>query len=159
MDEPRTESAVLRELADRAVIREVMARYGRGLDRRDFELVRGCFTENATADYGGAAPLAEGIEAILRVVRVVERFISTTHFMGDQLVEFAGDAAADVETYAVDHLRYERDGITYDMTGGLRYVDRMVRKESRWLIERRVMHTDWRRRDPVVDAPSPYGGR
>ncbi|MCE2463994.1 MAG: nuclear transport factor 2 family protein, partial [Dehalococcoidia bacterium] len=42
---------VLQELADRAAIRDVMILYARGLDRRDFDLVRSCFTDDAYADY------------------------------------------------------------------------------------------------------------
>ena len=146
---------LLLELADRQEIRDLMARYARGLDRRDFEAVASCFAEDAFADYGGPAGSAQGREAILKVVRVVKRFILTMHFMGDQTVVLRGDEA-DVETYATDQLRYEKDGTVYDMTGGLRYADTMVRQDGRWVIKHRVMHTDWRRYDRVESGPGPF---
>ena len=145
----------IQELADRQEIRDLMARYARGLDRRDFDAVASCFAEDAYADYGGPAGAAQGREAILKVVRVVKRFILTMHFMGDQSVVLRGDEA-DVETYAIDQLRYEKDGVQYDMTGGLRYEDKMVRKDGRWVIKHRVMHTDWRRYDRVETGPGPF---
>ena len=148
-----TETA-LQELLDRAAIRDVMARYARGLDRRKFDLVRTCFTADATADYGTGAQVASGIDAIMAQVRVVEQFQLTQHFMGDQLIEFHGDSA-DVETYAVDRLRYTRDGQEYDSTGGLRYVDSFARVGGDWRIAKRVMHTDWRRVDAVAASPPP----
>ena len=148
----------LQTLLDRAEIRDVMARYARGLDRRDFELAASCFTDDAVADYGGEQATAHGIEAIVRILRAVEHFEQTTHSMGDQIVEFDGDTAR-VETYARDQLRYTRDGVTYDMTGGLRYEDTFVRTPDGWRIQHRVMHTDWRRHDPVVEAPGPHLGQ
>ncbi len=148
-------TVAIQELADRLAIRDVMALYARGLDRRDFDAVASCFAEDAYADYGGPTAPAEGRDAILKIVRVVERFILTMHFMGDQTVTLRGDEA-DVETYAIDQLRYEKDGVQYDMTGGLRYEDKMVREDGRWVIKHRVMHTDWRRYDRVETGPGPF---
>ena len=142
-------------LADRQEIRDLMARYARGLDRRDFDAVSACFAEDAYADYGGPAGAAQARDAILAVTRVVERFILTMHFMGDQTVVLRGDEA-DVETYAIDQLRYEKDGVHYDMTGGLRYADKMAREDGRWVIKHRVMHTDWRRYDRVETGHGPF---
>ena len=143
---------VVQELMDRSAIRELMARYAHGLDRRDFEMVRSCFMPDAFADYG--ASKGQGIENILKIVKVVATFQFTMHFMGNQLVEIHGDAA-DVETYAMDRLRYTaKDGKDYDMFGGLRYLDKMVKREGRWRIQHRVMHTDWRRHEPVTPPPA-----
>lgn len=151
------DASTLQHLIDRAAIRDVMVRYARGLDRRDFDLVRTCFTADATADYGAGAQEALGIDRIIATVQAVERFQFTMHFMGDQTIDLHDDHA-DVETYAKDHLRYTVDGHDYDMTGGLRYVDRFVRQNGEWRIAARVMHTDWRRLDPVVESPGPVLG-
>ena len=141
----------IQALADRQAIRDLMARYARGLDRRDFDAVASCFAEDAYADYGGPAGAAQGRDAILAVTRVVERFILTMHFMGDQTVVLRGD-----EADAIDQLRYEKDGVHYDMTGGLRYADKMAREDGRWVVKHRVMHTDWRRYDRVETGPGPF---
>ena len=42
----------LDDLIDREQIRDVIYRYARGVDRRDYELVRSCYHPNATDDHG-----------------------------------------------------------------------------------------------------------
>ncbi len=141
----------LQELADKTAIRDLMARYARGVDRRRFDLVASCFTADAVANYGTVDDV--GVEQIVKRTRGVERFHHTTHFMGNQSIDLHGDTA-DVETYAIDYLRFTKDGRDYDMWGGLRYEDSFVREADGWKIRRRVMHTDWRRYDPVTKDPS-----
>jgi hypothetical protein len=144
---------VLQELADRAAIRDVMIRYARGLDRRDFDMVRSCFTSDAYADYRGRA--ASGIDNIVRNLSRIDRFQGTTHFMGDQLIDIQGDTA-DVETYAIDYLLYTLEGTQYMSTGGLRYNDKFMRQDGKWLVHHRVMYVDWRRNEPIDQAsPGP----
>ena len=140
----------IQEMTDRLAIRDVMARYARGLDRRDFDLVASCFTSDAYADYGTSS--GQGVDKIVEITRAVLRFHHTTHFMGNQLVDLQGDTV-NVETYAIDYLRFTKDGRDYDMWGGLRYEDTFVRQNGEWRIKHRVMHTDWRRYDPVTTAP------
>ena len=142
----------IQELMDRIGIRDVMIRYAHGLDRRDFDLVASCFTADAYAEYGDNKNT--GLENIVsRLRRSVSRFQSSTHFMGDQSIEFSGDAA-EVQTYAIDYLLYAVDGTLYQSVGGLRYQDTMVRGDGMWKISHRVMHTDWRR-NSLVDTSVP----
>ncbi len=144
----------VQEMEDRAGMRDVMVRYARGLDRRDFTLVTSCFTSEAHTEYGTRT--YTGLEEIVQGLRrSVTRFQSSTHFMGDQLIERHGDAA-EVETYAIDYLLYMVDGTQYRSMGGLRYHDTMVRQDGRWQISHRVMYTDWRRNERVdTSAPGP----
>ena len=144
----------IQELMDRIAIRDVMIRYARGLDRRDFDLVASCFTDDAYAQYSDNKNT--GLENIVsRLRRSVSRFQSSTHFMGDQSIEIIGDTA-EVETYAIDYLLYTVDGTLYQSMGGLRYQDTMVRGDGLWKISHRVMHTDWRRNSPVDSSvPGP----
>ena len=55
MWEDRMNPDTIQELADRQEIRDLMARYARGLDRRDFDAVASCLAEDAYADYGRPA--------------------------------------------------------------------------------------------------------
>ena len=142
---------ILQGMVDRAAIRDVMVRYARGLDRRDFDLVTSCFTSDAYADYRGHK--TSGIDNIIQYLRRIDRFQRTMHFMGDQFIEIYGDTA-EVETYAIDYLWYAVDGIQYISTGGLRYSDKMLRREGKWLIYHRVMHLDWRHND-AIDLSAP----
>ena len=142
----------IQELIDRIAIRDVMIRYARDLDRRDFDLVASCFTSDAYAAYSDNENA--GLENIVsRLRRSVSRFQSSTHFMGDQSVEISSDTA-EVQTYAIDYLLYTVDGTQSQSVGGLRYQDTMVRGDGLWKISHRVMHTDWRR-NSLVDASVP----
>ena len=42
-----------RELLDHAALRDLVMRYCRGIDRRDFALVRACYHDDAIDDHGG----------------------------------------------------------------------------------------------------------
>jgi hypothetical protein len=130
--------------ADRAAIREVQLRYATGLDRRDFAMVRACFTEDAQASYNGIA-LDPGADAIVAYVRAVEDLRSTMHAVANVVADFA-DGAADVETTTVAYLVAEAEGDPGAPTivvRGLRYRDRMVRRHGEWLIEHRVHAPEW----------------
>lgn len=143
--------AMLQRLIDKAAIHDVLMRYAKGIDRRDFDLVASCFTPDAYADYDRLGPV-NGIDQILGIVKGVLRYNHTTHFMANQLIEVYGDTAV-METYAIAYLRLEKDGVEYDTTGGLRYVDKLVKRDDKWLINHRVHRAHWRRNDPVLPVP------
>ena len=136
--------AALRALADRAAIRDVLLRYARGVDRRDWPLVAACFTPGAAADYGY---VAQGTieEAIAAIAPALEKLTSTMHVIGNQLIEIDGDTARS-ETYAVCYHRSGGLAAGALMTVGVRYLDELVRRDGRWLICRRVVTFEWQQR-------------
>ena len=146
-----TMESAIKELLDREGIRDLMARYYRGIDRKDVELIGDCFTEDAYARYGtfeavGRARIKEVLGTIVRC------FGASTHLRGDQEIKLDGDTAW-VETYAVDYLTYTVEGVTHQSTHGLRYRDTMVREGDVWRVKHRVLHSDWTRAyaiDPTV---------
>jgi hypothetical protein len=140
--------AALEELAARAAIHDVILRYARGIDRRDFDLVAACFAAHATVDYGDffrgevgglIAAMAEGLAG----------FPTTMHLMGNHLVELDGDRATS-ETYAVAYHRRTSAPQPFDLTTGVRYLDELAREDGRWRITRRVVKYEWRREDAVT---------
>jgi hypothetical protein len=127
----------LRAELDRAAIREVMLRYAAGLDRRDFAMVRACFTPDACAEYSGKQ-LDPGVDAIIDYVRGVSALRSSMHVVANILVELRGDTASS-ETYTVAYLADTRDSGEVIMVRPLRYRDELVRDgDAGWLIRRRV---------------------
>jgi 3-phenylpropionate/cinnamic acid dioxygenase small subunit len=143
----KTLDQVLAELA----IKEVQVRYCRACDRRDFEALRACFHEHATADYGHGVWNLE--EYIAHATSMSANFIATTHNTGNQLVEVEGDTAW-AEHYTIASHRWPIDeaGDTRDLTAAVRYIDRMERRDGEWRIARRMMLLDWHRVDPVSGA-------
>ncbi len=138
-------------LADRAAIHDVMMRYARGIDRRDYALVRSCFTPDAHTDYGWIyqGPL-DGL--IARIESGLRGFAMTMHFMGNELIEVEGDRAS-METYCVAYHQPAAPDRGKDlMIMGLRYLDTLVRTPGGWRISHRELKQEWRRDDQAVLA-------
>jgi hypothetical protein len=140
----------VRELLDRAQIHDLLARYARGVDRRDLDLVRSCFTDDAA--YEGALSKSDIAQALATLREGLARYTTTMHFIANQVVELDGDTAHS-ETYAVAYHRAEGAGGGEDLVLGVRYRDELVRDAGRWRICHRRAVCDWQRRDPVVVRP------
>lgn len=136
----------LQRLVDRAAIQDLLARYAHCVDRRDIEGVVACFTPDAA--YRGS--LGEGtIQDALTALRDrMERYESTMHLLGNQLIEIDGDRARS-ETYAIAHHCINNNGDRRNLAVGVRYEDELIRRDGRWLICSRVVHMEWERDDAV----------
>lgn len=136
----------VQDLIDRSAIQGLLVRYAHAVDRRDLTTVAECFTQDAS--YKGS--LGEGtIQAALAALRDrMERYESTMHLLGNQLIEIDGDRARS-ETYAIAHHRTNANGDLRLLVVGVRYEDDLVRHEGRWLIRHRVVHMEWERDDAV----------
>jgi hypothetical protein len=131
----------LRADLDRAAIRDLMLRYAAGLDRRDFAMVRACFTEDVQAEYSGRV-LDPGVDAIIAYVSGLTELRASMHVVANVLVELRGGTASS-ETYTVAYLVDARDGDEVIHVRGLRYRDELVREDGGWLIRRRVHTPEW----------------
>jgi len=120
---------------------DVIARYGRALDDRDFEAAGACFTEDAQATFSGVV-LAPGRAAIVAHVSGLADLAASTHLFGLPVIEVAGDGrSARAETTAVAFLAAVDDGPV--RTRGLRYRDEFVLVDGVWLIRERIHRVDW----------------
>lgn len=152
-----------RLLAERD-IRDVVLRYCRGVDRMDRALVRSCYHDDATDTHGS---FTGGVDAFVEWVwRLLARYDTTMHFVGNMLVEIADDAddAARCETYGIAFHRTENAGADANLTTGFRFVDDFRRRDGVWRIQRRIAVTEWVRADrPDQHWPIPAamlrGGR
>jgi SnoaL-like domain len=135
---------MVRELWDRQRISRVAHAYARGIDRRDWVLVRSCFADEAYVDGTSARGAVDAYLAELRPA--VERFVTTMHVMANQLIDVDGDRGH-METYAVAfHWAAEPAGASHpaNLTVGVRYHDDLTRSGDGWVITRRVVSGDWR---------------
>jgi hypothetical protein len=138
------------DLLARHEIADVILRYARGVDRLDFDLVRSCYHPGAYDDHGSFKGDVDGFIAMCE--KFLPKWSATQHFMGNMLIEVDGEVAK-AETYAVAyHRRQDDDGTGKDDVFGIRYVDRFERRDGDWKIAYRVVATEWRRVDPVVNA-------
>jgi len=133
------------ELADRLAIAETLALYCRGIDRCDAAQLAAVFTPDAVIDYGdGARPVSDvipGLMAGLCAMRLTQHNISNT------VMRVSGDRAR-AETHCLAlHLIPSPEGEMELVVGG-RYLDRLEKREGRWLITERLYVMDWNRTAP-----------
>lgn len=138
--------AELHALFEREQIRETIYRVSRAMDRADEALFRSCYQEDAWDDHGYfKGPVSEFRPgSIFRPPNV----LSVNHFMGNILIELAGDVAT-AESYYLANQRAESDGKLVDTSFGGRYVDRFEKRGGVWKIAHRMTIFDWTRIDPV----------
>lgn len=137
----------VRRLSDREAIREALARYFRGVDRKSKSLILSVFHDDATVDYGGlfkgsARDLAEVMLSTLQDAKVV------AHYGAQVSIDLEADQAR-TEAYAIAFHRYQVEGREWNMVMGARILDRFERRARHWRIAHRQVIYDWNE-----DAPS-----
>lgn len=144
----------LDEVIAHTEIRQVLASYCRGVDRRDAELLRSIYHPDATDDHtmfvGPGVEFADFIVGSLDGVETTGQHQITTSY-----IEVDGDVAR-VESYYLSFhplavAGEDREKLLW--TGG-RYLDRFEKRDGRWKIADRVVTVDWGR-DELPGAPWP----
>jgi hypothetical protein len=122
-------------------IEQLKHRYVRCLDQKRWEDLEACFTEDATASYGGGAYEFEGRAAIMEFLRTSMGSTSmlSSHRVTQPEIEL-GEGGTATGTWALQdvvvHLEF---GVT--IQGAAFYEDRYVRAGDGWLIA----HTGYKR--------------
>ncbi len=151
--------AALDELLAKQAIAELSARYMRGLDRLDRELLASVFHADATVNYGFfAGPAAEFVEFAMRAL---ESHGANHHMIGQTLIEVSG-ARATGEIYFQAFHRVVQAGAEEDLFIAGRYLDRYELRAGNWKIAFRSEVNDWARTEPAADdyfRASPLGLR
>jgi hypothetical protein len=152
---------------DRLAIQDVLARSFIALDRRDYDMLRNCFTADVRVRYG-AKRTAEGIQADFEGVgitvlmerfqrpadaagdrgRPLESWATTTHQMGTLMMTIRGDSA-EAETYATAYLVDVGPTSSRIFVRGIRYLDRLRCTDGEWRICERVHTADWMFEPPL----------
>ena len=138
--------AVVRRLADKDEITDLVHRYSYCVDHRLYDEVAGLFTEECVVDYGpGIAPPARG-RAALRALfgHPGGGFAATSHHNANVLVTFEDDEHASVRT-SVYAWHQRGDGTTPQLWGC--YLDRVEKGPDGWRIAARQLRVlgvdDW----------------
>jgi hypothetical protein len=132
-------------------IRGVVYRYCRGVDRRQYDLVRSCYHPDAVDHHGMYVGPVDGfVEQLQAGIGAYER---TTHFIGNVAVDLDGTRAR-AESYLVAYHRLpaDADGVARDFVIGGRYVDDFEERHGEWRIATRICVVDWARLDVVGDG-------
>lgn len=144
----------LQELSARADIHDVLLRYLRGVDRRDWAAIRATFHADAKIEHGPVNGSPD--DFVSWVSKVHSTFPLGFHIIGNSLVEFASDTIAAVETYIVAIVRTPPDkagGQEIDRQSLVRYLDRFEKRDGTWRIARRRLVYDGRFEQPAATNP------
>ncbi|HWK50010.1 MAG TPA: nuclear transport factor 2 family protein [Steroidobacter sp.] len=130
----------LKDLLAREQIRDCIARLARGEDRRDAELIKRCYWQDASLDFGIFT--GSFAEYLAWVVPGSPAVPLTLHTLGQSLIDLHSGAAA-VETHVASYHRIDMGEQHRDVVIGGRYLDRMEQREGEWRIAQRTLLYDW----------------
>jgi len=137
------------EAADRFAIRELVEAYAHCADRRDAKGQMALFTvDTHFVVYMNAkdrTPSQElhSREALAPVFANLNKYDSTTHFVGQSTIfTLTGDRATG-EAYCLAHHVTVEAGKRRLMLASLRYVDTFVKTNGDWLFAERLLYVDW----------------
>jgi 3-phenylpropionate/cinnamic acid dioxygenase small subunit len=115
-------------------VADVLVRYATGIDRRDWPLLRSCFTDDCASDYGDIGVWRGGDAITEWMERTHEAMGHTMHRITNPAITPNGDGVA-ARSY-VDALLMAADGRTGVRAAGF-YEDELVNTDDGWKIARR----------------------
>jgi 3-phenylpropionate/cinnamic acid dioxygenase small subunit len=121
--------------ADRHDIGEVLVRYTTGIDRRDWALLKTCFTDDAVAEYQDVGTWNDADALVAFMEEAHAAMGHSMHRVSNFAIEVDGDTAT-ARCY-VDSLNLTPDGQSGIQTVGF-YDDDLVRTADGWRISRRA---------------------
>jgi hypothetical protein len=130
------------EISDRFEINDLLIRYTRAIDTKDWALLDTCFMPDAHVDYtssGGVAGKYPEVRAWL--AKALAPFGAMMHFVGNTTLQLNGDTAK-ARTYVINPMGLP--GSNGDMnvfTVCAHYVDELVRTSDGWRITERIEET------------------
>jgi hypothetical protein len=134
----------LDELQARLAIEDTLKRFARGVDRKDWALVRSAYHEGAVDLHGFFNGPAD--ELVRIVERMHEKQDHSMHFISNILIEFTAADRALVESYVLVFQRFlaGADGVKPGTAGvrklaTARYVDRFEARRGDWRIAHRTL--------------------
>lgn len=137
------------DAADRLAIRELIEAYARCADRRDVKGQMSLFTADAHfVVYMNAkdpTPSQEfhSREALAPVFAELNKYETTTHFLGQSTIFTLTEVHGTAETYCLAHHLTVNDKKRRMMIASLRYLDTPVEIDGVWLFAERRLYIDW----------------
>lgn len=149
----QVDSGALQALLDKDAIRDLVARYSRGVDRQDFALLRTLYAKDAIEDDHGGAYSGSAEGYVDWLMSVMGRVQNSAHLVHSHLIVLESADRAQGEVYVSGHSRLAVGGGWEDLTHGMRYLDHYAKVDGRWLFARRTVVVDWLQAGPTQWAP------
>lgn len=146
----------------REEIRDVLHRYCKGIDRKDWALVRSCFADDHVHKHGDfTGPPDEFVffaSEVLKKVPATHHSISNVHItLSDDGMKASTEANFVAYHYVdagnPDFAPVPTEGKATDWIVAGRYCDDMEKRDGKWIIVRREAFHDWERYDEA-NGPS-----
>lgn len=137
------QNAELQALLDKQQIMELVYRYSRGVDRKDFALLRTLYTDDAMDDHGGLfrGSASDYIDWLEQVMQACEM---TAHSVHNHLIGIESPTRAHGEVYVTAYQRmYGGSEGLAELVQGLRYLDLYEKRNGVWQFARRTLINDW----------------
>jgi SnoaL-like domain len=137
------------EAADRLAIRELVETYAHCADRRDAVGQMSLFTADAhfvvhmNAKDPTPSQELHSREALAPVFAELNKYATTTHFVGQSTIFTLTNDRAAGEAYCLAHHVTVDGGIRRLMVASLRYLDTFVKIDGAWLFAERLLYVDW----------------
>jgi len=136
---------------ERQEICDLLNKYCRALDNRDWASLASCFTPNAVAIYAELG-IQQGYPAIEATCRkALERFDSSQHLIANYDIEISGDTATASCYLHAQHTKAGKKG-GENLTLGGTYYDDLVRTPQGWRIRQRNLRILWQEGNPELIA-------
>jgi hypothetical protein len=142
------DAELLRAVADRQQITDLIYRYCRSVDRLDIPLGHSVWHADGHADYGEAVYQGDGRGVIDHICAQHRHTLYHSHQVSNIVIELDGDRAGS-ESYVTANLRMRRGEQLKQMSVWGRYIDRWSRRNGRWGLDQRLSIRDF---DEVRDV-------
>ncbi len=131
-----TDSDMLRQLADRQAIADLIHRYCRAVDRLDVPLGRSIWHRDGYADYGASVYQGDGPGVIDHICAQHRQTMHHSHQVTNIIIDLDGDRAGS-EAYHFATLRVAAGSGVRQISVWGRYIDTWSRRDRRWGLDRR----------------------
>ena len=136
----------LQMLLDRQAISDTVIRYATGIDMRDWDAYRSCFTDEVDIDFtsfGGGEPQTMRADQWVAGVRAgLSGFEATQHVSTNHVITLEGDDATCVSYMQAQHYLPNDKGDSALTLGGY-YTNALIRTASGWRIRRCHLTVTW----------------
>jgi hypothetical protein len=137
------------EAADRLAIRELVEAYAHCADRRDANGQMSLFTADThfvvymNAKDPTPSQELHSRDALAPVFAELNKYVATTHFLGQSTIFTLTDDRGTGEAYCLAHHVTVDGGQRQLMIASLRYLDTFVKLSGAWLFAERRLYVDW----------------
>ncbi len=128
----------LQQLSDRVEINDLLIRYTKAIDDKDWALLDGVFTPDAQVDYTSSGGIkGTYAEARAWLAKALAAFPITAHYITNSEVKLDGDRASARTAVYNPMFSKQPEGGFHHFAVGAYYVDELVRTPAGWRIAKR----------------------